>query len=285
MKEKQVMICKEILHPVLKWAGGKRQHLNTILSRMPASGYDKYYEPFIGGGAVLLKLQPQKAVINDTNYELINVYRVIREYPNELIQLLVNHTTLHSTEYYYRIRSLDRNGNYNKLDNIQKAARMIYLNKTCYNGLYRVNNEGQFNTPIGRYSKASILDVTKILSLNNYLLSNEITITCEDFYETLKGVTHDDFVYLDPPYDPVSLTSSFTNYTKLGFSRDDQIRLKTVCDELTVKGVRFLESNSNNDFIRELYKDYKVTIISASRYINSKYNDRKNASEVIITNY
>lgn len=272
------------LKPVLKWAGGKRQILREIITRMPQN-FNSYYEPFLGGASVLLALLPANGFVGDLNEELINVYSVIREYPNELIRSLKNHKEHHCSEYYYKVRSLDRSNSFITLPPYERAARTIYLNRTCYNGLYRVNSKGYFNTPIGKYTNPQILDEKTILSLNDYFKSSNI-VFLNGSYETITSLAKkDDFVYLDPPYDIISPSASFTDYTKYGFNRDDQKALKTECDRMNKEGVLFMESNSDTPFIRELYVGYNIYTVKANRSINSNARERKNITEVIITNY
>jgi DNA adenine methylase len=270
--------------PVLKWAGGKRQLLQYIKPLIPEQ-FDCYYEPFIGAGAVLLELQPKKAIINDFNWELINVYEIIRDFPEELLKILEKYEINHTNEQYYLIRVLDRNANvFSQLSKVELAARTIYLNKTCYNGLYRVNSEGHFNTPIGKYIKPNIMNEIGIKKLSAYLNSADIKMNVGDYDDALKGVTNKDFVYLDPPYQPLSESSSFTNYTSVGFTFEEQKRLGTVCIELAKKGVKFLLSNSDTPEIRDLYSQFKIVSVPAKRHINSKAKLRGNVGELLIYN-
>ena len=271
--------------PVLKWAGGKRQLLKDIKKHIPEK-FLTYYEPFLGGGAVLFELQPNKAVVNDINEELMNVYLVIRDHNEELIEELKKHERKNSEEYYYEIRELDRDKRkYEQLSNIEKAARMIYLNKTCYNGLFRVNSQGQFNVPYGRYKNPNIVNEVTLRAVSNYFNKAKITFKWGDFEEAVKGAIEGSFVYFDPPYDSVSDTSSFTGYDKNGFDKEEQLRLKELCDKLNKKGVKFLLSNSATDFILDLYKDYNITIVQANRAINSKADKRGKVDEVLVKNY
>ncbi|WP_455539449.1 DNA adenine methylase [Terrisporobacter sp.] len=271
--------------PVLKWAGGKRQLLDIICPLIPHN-IECYYEPFIGGGAVFLKLAPKKAVINDYNSDLINVYKMIKDKPSELLLELKKHEINHSEDYYYYIRSKDRCTNtYDRLTDLEKAARMMYLNKTCYNGLFRVNRKGEFNTPIGRYKNPNIANETLINALSGYLNNNNIKILNGDYKDALKYIEPNSFVYLDPPYEPLSKTSSFTEYTDKGFNFENQKELKVICDELTKQGIKFLQSNSDNEKIRELYKDYNIKTIEAKRFINSNAHNRVNSTELLIYNY
>lgn len=274
-----------LLSPVLKWVGGKRQLLNDIIPMIPKK-YSTYVEPFIGGGAVLFELQPKKAIINDYNTELINVYTVIRDYPEELICELKFHKENNTSEHFYSVREYDRNPEiFSSLTPVQKAARVIYLNKTCFNGLYRVNSAGQFNSPYGKYKNPNIVNEIVIRAMSKYFNENNIIIKNGDFKDALKNLRKGAFVYLDPPYMPISSSSSFTGYTENGFDANKQVELKEVCDKLNEKGVKFLQSNSDCEFIRDLYKDYNIKTIKAKRAINSKGNSRGEINEVLIFNY
>lgn len=276
-----------LVAPVLKWVGGKRQLLKEILPLMPKN-ITTYYEPFVGGGAVLFSLQPKKAIINDYNDELINVYKVIMDNPDELVRILKIHKENNSSEYYYKTRELDRTSDYENLNNIERAARIIYLNKTCYNGLYRVNQAGQFNSPYGKYKNPNIVNLPTVKAMHDYFNNNNITITSGDYMETLKKIRSNtkSFVYLDPPYYPLSSSSSFTGYTDNGFGEEQQVELKKECDKLNKKGIRFLLSNSSCDFIENLYThDYNIRVIKAKRVLNSDGNKRGEIDEVLIFNY
>jgi len=278
-----------LLRPFLKWAGGKRQLLPEIVKYVPKmTSKHTYYEPFIGGGALLFELQPPKAVINDSNTELINCYKVIRDSLDELIEELSKDKYSNSETSYYEMRDLDRSTKkYEILSEVEKAARIIYLNKTCYNGLFRVNSQGQFNVPFGRYKNPNFLDDAVLRAVNKYLNSNNITLLNQDFAEAVKDAKRGDFVYFDPPYDPVSETASFTGYDVNGFNRDEQKRLKKVFDDLHKRECKVMLSNSCTDFILDLYKDYQDTIIKvrATRSINSNALKRGRVDEVLVLNY
>ncbi|MGB7712376.1 MAG: DNA adenine methylase [Microcoleus sp.] len=276
-----------LVRPFLKWAGGNRQLLPEILKYIPKlTSKHTYYEPFIGGGALLFELQPPKAAINDRNKELINCYEVIRDSLDELMQELSKDKYSNSETSYYKMRDLDRcSKKYAKLSEVQKAARIIYLNKTCYNGLFRVNSQGQFNVPFGRYKNPNFLDDAVLSSVNKYLNSNDITLSNQDFAKAVEDAKQGDFVYLDPPYDPVSETASFTGYDVNGFNRDEQSRLKKVFDELTQRGCKVMMSNSCTDFILDLYQDYQVKKVRATRSINSNALKRGMVNEVLVLNY
>lgn len=272
----------KFIQPFLKWAGGKRYLIPDIKKMLP--NYNTYYEPFIGGGAVLFALEPKKAIINDLNSEIINVYQVIKDNVEDLIIELSKH--INDSDYFYKIRDLDRDGKqYLKLTNIQKASRIIFLNKTCFNGLFRVNSQGQFNAPYGRYKNPNIINKETLRAVSKYLNNNDIVIENKNFEELLSQIKKGGFVYLDPPYDPVSSTSSFTGYNLNGFGRIEQVNLKIFCDKLNKKGVKFLLSNSATDFIKDLYKEYHIEIVEVPRNINSVATRRGKVSEVLIRNY
>ena len=277
------MMKIKLAQPVLKWVGGKRQLLPEIKKYIPKK-ITTYYEPFVGGGAVLFDIQPSKVIINDINEELINLYTVIKDNVELLIEELKKHKN--ESEYFYQIRNLDRNDNeYQKLSNIEKAARILYLNKTCYNGLFRVNNAGEFNTPFGKYTNPNIVNDITLRAVSKYFNKIQIEFRNCDFEDALKGIRKGNFVYFDPPYDPVSDSSNFTGYTKGGFDKEQQIRLKKLCDKLHSKGVKFLLSNSATEFIKDLYKDYTIEIVNAKRAINSNGNKRGEVAEVLVRNY
>ncbi len=270
-----------LISPIVKWVGGKRQLLTEIMPLIKKN-CSMYVEPFVGGGAVFFDLQPKKAVINDFNSELINVYMIVRDFSEELISELEKHNSNNSEEYYYEIRALDRTPEFSKLSNIEKAARILYLNKTCYNGLYRVNSTGQFNSPYGRYKNPNIVNPVSIRAMSKYFQSNEIEIRHGDYRDTLQELHRGAFVYLDPPYMPISSSSSFTGYTENGFSYEQQLLLKKECDKLREKGISFLQSNSDCLEIRELYRDYSIKTVHAKRTINSNAKKRGEINEVLI---
>ena len=267
-------------YPIVKWVGGKRQLMFELLKNMPKS-YNRYFEPFIGGGALFFELQPENAYISDMNEELINLYSVVRDNVYDLILDLSKHEV--SKEYFLEIRNIDRTKKYNKLTNVQRASRFIYLNRTCFNGLYRVNSQGQFNVPFGYYKNPRILDADNLLNCSELLKKTEII--CADFSEILNKVKKGDFVYFDPPYVPLNETSSFTSYTKDGFNIDMQFKLKEVCDELDSMGVMFMLSNSDTKFVNELYANYEVKKVFASRQINANVDGRGKITEVLVRNY
>jgi len=270
------------LRPFLKWAGGKRRLLSEIRRYVPEK-FNTYFEPFLGAGAVLFNLQPAKAVVNDINSELINVYEVIRTDVAALITDLAKHKN--EKEYYYQLRDIDRTEGFFSLSPVERASRIIFLNKTCYNGLFRVNSQGHFNVPFGAYKNPKIVDEPVLQAIRQYLVNSDIAILNTDFETALAQATKDDFIYLDPPYEPVSHTASFTGYSLNGFGRDQQIRLKRVFDNLSMRGCKILLSNSATPFIRELYKDYTIVTISASRAINSNALKRGKIAEILVMNH
>ncbi len=278
-----MMAKYKLVAPVVKWVGGKRQLLDEITPMLPKR-ITSYCEPFLGGGAVLFSVQPSKAIVNDLNSDLITVYRVIRDDVESLIESLKKHEN--TSEYFYAIRDLDRDkAGYQALSQVEKASRTIYLNKTCFNGLFRVNSSGEFNSPFGHYKNPNIVNEPVLRAVNKYFNTKNIVFYNEDFAETLNRVGKGGFVYLDPPYDPVSDTASFTGYSKGGFDRNEQIRLKCCCDELSKRNVKFLLSNSATEFIKDLYQDYKVVIVKAKRAINSDATKRGAIEEVLVRNY
>jgi len=272
------------LIPILKWVGGKTQLLDEIVKRLPKEGFNRYFEPFIGGGALLFYLSPENAVINDFNTELINYYNVVKRAPKTLIKELKKHKN--EEVYFYDQRDLDRSVNYAELTDIQRASRFQFLNKTAYSGLYRVNLKGEFNTPYGKYKNPNIVNEDRILAVHKYFKEKKVKILNTDFETAVHSAKEGDFVYFDPPYDVADNVSKFTGYTSAGFNRDSQHKLKELCDSLNKKKVKFIVSNSNTDFINELYKGYVIDVIKANRNINSNGDSRKkSAEEVLIRNY
>ena len=271
--------------PFVKWAGGKRQIINELKRYVPEE-YNCYYEPFIGGGALFFELAPKHAVINDSNKELMNVYKVMTddEKYSKMCKLLNNYETKNSEEFYYEIRNKDRDTEkFDKLNDYTKAARTIYINKACFNGLYRVNSKGQFNVPYNKKTNVNTYDSENLLVVHMYLTMNDVKILNVDFEEALKEAKEGDFVYIDPPYD--SVNSSFTSYTEEGFGTEEQRRLAKVYKELTDRRVKVMLSNHNTPLINELYNKFNIHVIEAKRSINSNGKKRGKVEEVIITNY
>lgn len=271
--------------PFVKWAGGKRQIVDKLLMYAPDE-FNTYYEPFVGGGALLFELSPKKAVINDSNKELINVYNVLRneEKFKKMCSILNTYEKNNSEEFYYELRNKDRNkSSFDRLSDYKRAGRAIYLNKACFNGLYRVNSKNEFNVPFGKKTKVNTYDIGNLITVSNYLTMNDIKILNVDFEDSVKDAQKGDFIYFDPPYD--SETSIFNSYTEDGFGKEEQRRLARVYKELSNKGCYVMLSNNNTTLIKELYKDFNIHIIEAKRSINSNGKKRGKVEEVIITNY
>ena len=273
--------------PFVKWAGGKRQLLPVITSHIPGK-FERYFEPFLGGGAVFFSLvakdRKAKWFISDLNSDLVLSYVTIRDKVKELVSSLETHAENYSKNqsvYYYKIRET------NPKNEIDKVSRLIFLNKTCFNGLYRVNSKGKFNVPVGRYVNPNIVNKENLFEVSRVLQSKDISIKCQDFEDALKGVGHGDFVYLDPPYQPVSSTASFTSYTDSDFDFSDQERLYAKFKALDKKGVKVLLSNSKSEEIVELFKEFSDGIIeiTANRFINSVSQKRTGHTELLIKNY
>ena len=272
------------LQPFTKWTGGKRQLLGELRSYMPET-YGRYFEPFVGGGALFFDLAPEQAVINDFNEELINAYRQIKNNPAELINLLIKHKENNSKDYYLALRSADRDGRISRMTGVERAARILYMLRVDFNGLYRVNSKNQFNVPYGRYKNPKIVDVDLLYQISEYLNENDIEILQTDFAEAIKDAQTGDFVYFDPPYIPLNETSSFTSYTHEGFSYEEQVRLRDTFKELTERGVYAMLSNSSNPLVEELYKDFNIYFVEAQRTNGAKSSSRGKISEIIVTNY
>jgi DNA adenine methylase len=276
------------IKPYLKWAGGKRQLLAEIKRHLPKDiGRYAYYEPFVGAGALFFELRPRKAVINDFNTQLILTYRVIKENAGELIELLKKHRAKNSGEYYYEIRNLDRDAaEFNRLTDAEKAARLIFLNKTCFNGLYRVNSRGFFNVPRGKHRNPAVFEETVLRRISEYLNTNDIVILNSDFEDAVLSAGKDSFIYFDPPYHSPDKTN-FTGYQAGGFGEEEQKRLRDVMVKMTNRGAKCLLSNADTDYIRELYNHDFFDIISvrAKRLINSDSAGRGGAKELLIKNW
>lgn len=264
--------------PILKWAGGKKGLLAQFKPYFPLRGtYNRYFEPFLGGGAVFFHLQPAQSMLFDLNPQLIEVYEIVRDYPEQLIAALKLH--YNDREYYYAVRAQQPE----KLTPVERAARFLFLNRTCYNGLYRVNRSGQFNVPFGRYKNPKICDELRLRTASKALQRAELEIA--DFERVLHYAEEGDLVYFDPPYQPLSATSSFTSYTHQGFTSADQRRLAEVFRILDKRGCKLMLSNSNAPLIHELYEGYHLHEIRARRVINSKPNGRGAITELLVTNF
>jgi DNA adenine methylase len=271
--------------PFVKWAGGKGQLLERLERYFPKD-LGVYYEPFLGGGAVFFHLVNKRskfdAVLSDTNSELITTYRVIKEQVEDLIGILKSHRAEYRADpkkYFYSVRAAEP-----ELD-VEKAARLIFLNKTCFNGLYRVNSKGKFNVPCGWFLNPSIFDPENLRSVSAVLNWSNAKLLVADFREATKDAKDGDFIYFDPPYLPKSITASFTCYTAGGFSAANQKELEKWSVELSNRGCKVLLSNSDTPEIHEMYKDYKIERVQVLRAINCKGDQRKGHTELIIRNY
>lgn len=259
--------------------------LGEILSRLPVH-YERYFEPFFGGGAALLAIAPKRAVINDLNCELINLYRVVKEHPSELIALL--ETYPNNEEFYYYLRDLDLDkAAFAAMSAVERAARTVYLNRTCFNGVYRVNRDGHFNVPYAGLKSPNIVRKAEIMAMHQYFEENDIVMRCGDFEKAVQDAKPGDFVYFDPPYDPLPGQSSFVGYTEESFPDSSLRRLVRLCDSLSERGVQIMVSNSATEKVRNLFSDerYHIVTVQAKRSVNSKADQRGEIDEFIITNY
>ena len=271
--------------PFVKWAGGKRQIIKELTKLAPLE-YSTYYEPFVGGGALLFEFSPKEAVINDYNEELMNVYNCIKDENKfeKMVHELNHYEASHNKEFYLELRNKDRDQKkFMKIPDYKRAARTIYLNKACFNGLYRVNSKNEFNVPFGKKEKVNTYDGQNLGIIHSFLNFNDIKIMNVDFEESVKDAKKGDFIYFDPPYD--SDTHTFNNYTEEGFGKKDHIRLANTFKELDKKGCYVMISNHNTELVNELYKDFNIHVIEAKRNINANGKKRGKVEEVIITNY
>lgn len=272
-----------LVKPFLKWAGGKRQLLPEIKKYIPK--FNVYFEPFLGAGAVLFDLQPQNAVVSDYNSQLIVTYKAIRDDFSDVSRMLNEHTQRYCEEYFYKVREIDRNKDaFSKLGSAEIASRFIFLNKTCYNGLYRVNSQGLFNVPFGRYKNPAINEEATLKAIYNYLHHSNVKFLNCDFDEAVQTAKKGDFVYFDPPYHSPDNTN-FTGYQAGGFSELDQDRLCKCFSNLTNIGVKCLLSNSDTDYIRNLYKSFDIATVPAKRLINTNAQGRGFVNELLIKNW
>ena len=273
---------KKEVATLVKWAGGKKQLLEQFKPYFPKK-IERYFEPFVGGGTVaffLLKNHPEikKSYLSDINEELIITYNVVKNNTNELIDLLKEYKLKHNKEFYYQLRAKD----VKKLTPIKIAARFIYLNKTCFNGLYRVNSNGGFNVPIGSYKNPGIYKEDDLREISKLLQKEDIKVN--QFDQAVKEASKGDFVYFDPPYYPLK-KESFTTYTKDNFLEKEQEKLAEIFKELDKRGCKVMLSNSDTKFIKNLYKEYNINFVKASRMINCDGKGRGKINEVVITNY
>lgn len=277
MSEKEVKI-----NPFMKWPGGKRRVLPEIRKYIPEN-YDTYYEGFLGGGAVLLDLLPEKAVVSDVNVELIEGYQTIRDEKGKLITLLEDHASKNSLDYFLEVRAWDRTEDWlTSSTQVERTARMIYLNRTCFNGLYRVNSKNQFNAHFGHYKDPKVVDYENLDALSTWLKSADISFNHYGYKENISKAGAGDFVYLDPPYIPVTDTAYFVSYTKNGFDMDDQIELRDTAADIDARGGYVLLSNSDTPQIRELYKDFHIETIRVTRAIGAGAKSRVAVGEVLV---
>lgn len=265
------------MKPLLKWAGGKRALLPEILKRIPK--FERYHESFIGGGALLFELTPRNVMIGDVNPDLVQFYRKVRDEPKRLYSELQSMEL--SKESYLQVR-IEFNDPYT--EPVRKAAAFLFLNKTCYNGLFRVNSKGQFNVPYGNKKRLSIPSLDHVLIVSSYLRQvNEIL--CRDFKSSIpESIYEGDFFYFDPPYVPIG-KNGFTEYSKEGFGVRDQYELMALCKYIDWKGAKFMLSNSDTPFTRELYKDFTIDIVKNGRSISCKSDGRKEVTELLVRNY
>ncbi|MHA1731922.1 MAG: DNA adenine methylase [Promethearchaeota archaeon] len=270
----------DVPHPFVKWAGGKRQLLAQIDPYLPES-FNRYVEPFVGGGALFFYLLPGDAVLIDNNPVLVNAYEVVQTDVEALIESLQKHRN--EKDYYYAIRGADRTAEFAEWSPVERASRTLYMNKCCYNGLYRVNSKGQFNVPFGKYKNPKFCDARNLRAAAQALQGVEVVH--DSFERCLEYAREGDFVYLDPPYHPVSETANFTSYTKDDFGPGDQERLREVFGELDRRGCKVLLSNSHSEFILDLYSGYAVEPVMAKRAINSDASKRGAIREVLVRNY
>ena len=272
------------LHPILKWAGGKTQLLERVSSNMPAS-YNNYHEPFIGGASVLLGLTPQNSFINDINPQLINLYIKVKTMPEDLIEIINKLDSIPCTkELYYDIRTRYNDKIANRILDTECAAYMVWINKHCFNGLYRVNNRGLFNVPYNNKVGGKSINEDNIRAISEYFNNINITITCSDFERACEKVQPGDFVYFDSPYVPISESASFTDYTMYGFSLRDHQRLAVLFRRLDGMGVKVMLSNNDVPLVRRMYKGYNIQSFEVKRMINRDVTART-GKEILITNY
>jgi DNA adenine methylase len=266
--------------PIVKWVGGKTKLLPELLRRAPST-YRRYFEPFFGGGALFFRLLPEGAVLTDVNRALVECYEAVKLDPESVVHALGRHRKCHSEGYYYETREAWNAGDRGDSPG-ERAATFIYLNKTCYNGLWRVNSRGHFNVPAGRYENPSILDPAALRAASSAL--SRATLSVASFERVLEQADRGDFVYFDPPYHPLSETASFTSYTSGGFGPAEQERLADVFRELASRGCAVMLSNSDTPFIRKLYAAFRIERVMCPRAINSKADARGAIAELIVTN-
>lgn len=273
--------------PFVKWAGGKRQLIPILNENLPEK-FGTYFEPFLGGGALLFHIltekNAQKCSISDLNSDLVLAYTTIRDKIDDILSSLKNHEKHYqkdSSNYYYSVREASPRSD------IEKTSRLIFLNRTCFNGLYRVNSKGKFNVPLGKYTNPNIVNEENLRSVSQILKTSRVSIKCRDFESVLSDAKKGDLVYFDPPYQPVSRTANFTSYTNKDFTLDDLSRLAELCVDLDSKGCQVLLSNSDSEEVAKMFskKPWKVSKIQANRAINSNSKKRTGHFELLIKNY
>ena len=270
------------MKPFLKWAGGKRQLLNKIVPLLP--DFTDYHEPFLGGGSLYFHLQPTYSILSDLNEELINCYQNVQCNVENVIDVLDNWENTHET--FEKVRGMDRDADWSLVKDDVKAARFIFLNRTCYNGLYRVNRNGQFNVPYGKYKTRKPVNYELLRNCSERLSLEPTIVQCNNYKGRLFDMLDENsFVYFDPPYLPLSDTSNFTSYTQFPFGQKEHTELALYVKRLTERGVKCMVSNCDHPFIRNLYKDFNIHTVEAKRNINCVASKRKPITELIITNY
>lgn len=265
--------------PIIKWAGGKQSLLAELARRAPPT-FGRYFEPFAGGAAMFFHLAPQDAVLSDTNADLVNLYQVLATDVEAVIRRLYRHRARHGKRHYYQIRERWNDRSY-RWSPAARAAAFVYLNRTCFNGLYRVNRDGKFNVPIGRQVDPKICSPIELRAAGTALAG--ASIRCSSYQAAVASATAGDFVYFDPPYDPISATASFTAYQAGGFSRDDQRQLADLARELVRRGCHVMLSNHDTRFVRSLYKGFRISRVLCRRSISAKVAKRAPVAELVIT--
>mgnify|MGYP001597844006 CR=1 FL=1 len=267
--------------PFVKWAGGKSQLLDRLIPKVPAQ-YERYVELMLGGGAFFWRLNPNSAILNDANSELINLYTQVKENVEGLITELGSLTV--NADTYYGLRNADREPSFAEWSLLRRAARTLYLNKLGFNGLYRVNKDGLFNVPFNKKTGIDF-DFENLRQCSAALNKPGVTLRCGDYHALLPDLSATDFVYIDPPYLPLNNTSKFTEYTSAGFDLAEHRKLKEFCDALNERGIKFMLSNSHTTPILELFSQYNITVLFARRSINSNGGRRGQIPEIVVTNY
>lgn len=271
--------------PLVKWVWGKRQLISQFSTLLPAPDkYKDYFEPFLGWGAVYFSIQKKRAYLSDVNVELINVYKVVKEKPEELIKFLK--TLSYDKECYYSIRAWDRQAGWLKrYGAVKRAGRFLYLNRTCFNWLHRVNSRGEFNVPMGKYKNPDFVQATNIRNISKLLEKTDAEITCQSFEYVLEKAKSGDFIYFDPPYDTLSDTANFTNYDVSGFGKAMQRKLAEAYRELDARWCLVMLSNHDTPLIRELYKGFRFELVKARRNVNRNPEGRAGVDELVVLNY